>query len=51
VIFGGLANYGGDDINKFLWFVRIAGSVYPEIKEEQYYKDGRYYGISESKLG
>jgi len=33
VIFGGYSYYSGDDINKFLWMVRIAGGVYPHIKE------------------
>ena len=28
--------YSSDDINKFLWMVRIGGSVYPEIKEKDY---------------
>jgi dolichyl-diphosphooligosaccharide--protein glycosyltransferase len=42
VIFGGLSYYSGDDINKFLWMVRIAGGVYPHIKEEDYYGNGQY---------
>ncbi len=43
VIFGGYSYHSGDDINKFLWMVRIAGGVYPHIKERNYYtKDGRY---------
>jgi dolichyl-diphosphooligosaccharide--protein glycosyltransferase len=25
VIFGGLTNFSGDDISKFLWMIRIAG--------------------------
>lgn len=29
VIFGGMANYSGDDISKFLWMVRIAAGVFP----------------------
>lgn len=33
VIFGGLSNFSGDDISKFLWMVRIAAGVYPKIKE------------------
>ena len=37
VIFGGFSYYSGDDINKFLWMVRIGGGVYPHIKEEDYY--------------
>ncbi len=32
VIFGGMSHYSGDDINKFLWMVRIASGVYPHIK-------------------
>lgn len=39
VIFGGLTGYSSDDINKFLWMVRIGGST-PEgshIKETDYY--------------
>ena len=33
VIFGGVIGYGGDDINKFLWMVRIAQGEHPdEIK-------------------
>jgi dolichyl-diphosphooligosaccharide--protein glycosyltransferase len=36
VVFGGLIGYSSDDINKFLWMVRIGGGVYPEIKEADY---------------
>lgn len=42
VVFGGLANFSGDDISKFLWMIRIAAGVFPQIKEQNYYKDGRY---------
>lgn len=43
VIFGGMIGYSGDDINKFLWMVRIAGGVYPEIQEPQYFtKQGEF---------
>lgn len=35
VIFGGVIGYSGDDINKFLWMVRIAEGEHPqEIKVE-----------------
>jgi len=34
VIFGGLIGYSGDDINKFLWMVRIAQGVWPEEVQE-----------------
>lgn len=42
VIFGGYSLYSGDDINKFLWMVRIAGGVYPHIKESNYFGNGKY---------
>ncbi|CAH1451920.1 unnamed protein product [Lactuca virosa] len=32
----------GDDINKFLWMVRIGGGVFPHIKEPDYLRDGQY---------
>ena len=28
VIFGGMTGYSGDDINKFLWMVRIAEGLF-----------------------
>ncbi|XP_046857887.1 dolichyl-diphosphooligosaccharide--protein glycosyltransferase subunit STT3A-like [Xenia sp. Carnegie-2017] len=39
VIFGGLTGYASDDINKFLWMVRIGGSTDrgSHIKENDYY--------------
>ncbi|PAA57904.1 hypothetical protein BOX15_Mlig008489g3, partial [Macrostomum lignano] len=39
VIFGGLSGYSSDDINKFLWMVRIGGSTPSgeHIKEHDYY--------------
>lgn len=40
LIFGGFSYYSGDDINKFLWMIRIASGVYPHIKEENYYSKG-----------
>jgi hypothetical protein len=36
VVFGGMVGYSSDDINKFLWMVRIGGGVYPDIKETDY---------------
>jgi hypothetical protein len=36
-----------DDINKFLWFVRIGGGVYPdELNENEYYTN---QGVSPRK--
>ncbi|CAH1398527.1 unnamed protein product [Nezara viridula] len=39
VIFGGVVGYSSDDINKFLWMVRIGGSTErgAHIKETDYY--------------
>ncbi|XP_037938212.1 dolichyl-diphosphooligosaccharide--protein glycosyltransferase subunit STT3A-like [Teleopsis dalmanni] len=39
VIFGGLTGYSSDDINKFLWMVRIGGSTDggANIREKDYY--------------
>jgi len=37
VLFGGLTGYASDDINKFLWMVRIGGSTDSKIKEKDYY--------------
>jgi len=42
VIFGGMTGYSGDDINKFLWMVRIGGGVFPHIKEPDYFGGGQY---------
>lgn len=42
VVFGGLVGYPSDDINKFLWMVRIGGGVFPHIKEADYLRDGNY---------
>jgi dolichyl-diphosphooligosaccharide---protein glycosyltransferase len=36
VVFGGYIGYPSDDINKFLWMVRIAQGVFPDIKEGNY---------------
>eukprot|EP01004_Peranema_trichophorum_P009453 NODE_819_length_2332_cov_40.947488_g697_i0.p1 GENE.NODE_819_length_2332_cov_40.947488_g697_i0~~NODE_819_length_2332_cov_40.947488_g697_i0.p1 ORF type:complete len:749 (-),score=96.71 NODE_819_length_2332_cov_40.947488_g697_i0:84-2075(-) len=44
VIFGGKIGYSSDDINKFLWPVRISAGVYPEHVRERdfYHTDGSY---------
>ena len=36
VIFGGYSGYSGDDINKFIWIVRITSGYYPRTKEKNY---------------
>jgi len=48
VIFGGLIGYSGDDINKFLWMVRISGGVWPdEIQEPNYFTPQGEYRIDD----
>ncbi|OAF72164.1 hypothetical protein A3Q56_00043 [Intoshia linei] len=48
VIFGGFLGYSGDDINKFLWMVRIAEGEFPElIKEDNYFSSRGYYSIDQ----
>ncbi|KAL6560928.1 Dolichyl-diphosphooligosaccharide--protein glycosyltransferase subunit stt3a [Orobanche hederae] len=44
----GLVGYPSDDINKFLWMVRIGGGVFPHIKEPDYLRDGQYRIDSEA---
>ena len=36
VIFGGAAQYSGDDINKFLWMPRIANQTFTNISGSMY---------------
>jgi len=48
VIFGGLLGYSGDDINKFLWMVRIAEGIWPdEVKERNYFTARGEYRIDD----
>ena len=38
VVYGGLLGYSGDDLNKFLWMVRIAEGIWPdEVKEREFF--------------
>jgi dolichyl-diphosphooligosaccharide--protein glycosyltransferase len=46
VVFGGLLGYSGDDINKFLWMVRIAEGIWPdEIKERDFFTQRGEYRV------
>ena len=48
VIFGGVIGYSGDDINKFLWMVRIAQGVWPdEIQEPRYFTPQGDYRVDD----
>lgn len=48
VVFGGLLGQAGDDLNKFMWMVRIAQGVWPdEIQEPNYYTPKGEYRVDE----
>jgi dolichyl-diphosphooligosaccharide--protein glycosyltransferase len=48
VVFGGLLGYSGDDLNKFLWMVRIAEGIWPdEISERDYFTARGEYRVDE----
>ncbi|KAG6828501.1 hypothetical protein H0H92_007776 [Tricholoma furcatifolium] len=48
VIFGGLIGYSGDDINKFLWMIRIAQGVWPdEVSEPAFFTPQGEYKVDE----
>lgn len=46
VIFGGLLGYSGDDINKFLWMVRISEGIWPdEVHERDFFSERGEYKV------
>jgi dolichyl-diphosphooligosaccharide--protein glycosyltransferase len=46
VVFGGLLGYSGDDINKFLWMIRIAEGIWPdEIRERDFFTPRGEYRV------
>ncbi|TPX48246.1 hypothetical protein SeMB42_g00700 [Synchytrium endobioticum] len=48
IIFGGTLGYSGDDINKFLWMVRIAEGVWPDkVKERSFFTDRGEYRVDD----
>ncbi|KAI9769663.1 MAG: oligosaccharyl transferase stt3 subunit [Geoglossum simile] len=48
VVFGGVLGYSGDDINKFLWMVRIAEGVWPdEVKERDFFTARGEYRVDD----
>lgn len=48
VVFGGLLGYSGDDLNKFLWMVRIAEGIWPdEVNERDYFTSRGEYRVDE----
>jgi len=49
VIAGALIQYSGDDLNKFLWMIRISSGVWPdEIQEPNYYNARGEFRIDET---
>jgi len=48
VVFGGFIGYSSDDINKFLWMVRISGGIFPEVVERDYFSAQAQYRIDAS---
>ncbi|KAJ1667840.1 oligosaccharyl transferase stt3 subunit [Coemansia sp. RSA 1813] len=49
VVFGGMLGYSGDDINKFLWMIRIAQGVFPDdVKEAAFFNDQGQYAIGDT---
>ncbi|PKI85100.1 dolichyl-diphosphooligosaccharide--protein glycotransferase [Malassezia vespertilionis] len=48
VVFGGLIGYSGDDINKFLWMIRISEGIWPEeINESKFFTPRGEYRIDD----
>lgn len=48
VVFGGLLGYSGDDLNKFLWMVRIAEGIWPdEIHERDFFTARGEYRVDD----
>ncbi|KAJ2341321.1 oligosaccharyl transferase stt3 subunit, partial [Coemansia sp. RSA 2618] len=49
VVFGAMLGYSGDDINKFLWMIRIAQGVYPDhVREQDFFNAAGEYAIGDS---
>ena len=47
IVFGGKIGYSSDDINKFLWMVRISGSVDKTVKEKDYLSQYGAYTVAD----
>ncbi|KAG6013510.1 oligosaccharyl transferase stt3 subunit [Claviceps pusilla] len=48
IVFGALLGYSGDDINKFLWMVRIAEGIWPdEVKERDFFTSRGEYKVDD----
>lgn len=48
VMFGGLIGFSGDDMNKFLWMVRIAEGIWPdEVSERGFFTQNSEYRVDD----
>lgn len=46
IIFGGVIGFSGDDINKFLWMIRISEGIWPdEIHERDFFTERGEYRV------
>lgn len=46
VVFGGIIGYSGDDINKFLWMIRISQGIWPdEVSERKFFTPKGEYRV------
>ncbi|OAX79161.1 hypothetical protein ACJ72_06518, partial [Emergomyces africanus] len=49
VVFGGYLGFSGDDLNKFLWMVRIAEGIWPdEVKERDFFTSKGEYRVDDA---
>lgn len=49
VVFGGLLGFGGDDLNKFLWMIRISEGIWPdEVNERSFFSTTGEYRVDSS---
>lgn len=46
IIFGGVIGFSGDDLNKFLWMIRISEGIWPdEVHERDYFTERGEYKV------
>lgn len=45
VLSGAMSGFSGDDVNKFLWMVRIAEGVFPDVQESAFYSASGEYRV------
>lgn len=49
VVFGGVLGFGGDDMNKFLWMIRISEGIWPdEVNERSFFSASGEYRVDSS---